>query len=87
MTNARNIAYPHRHNADGSIDSICITCFATIAQTKDEAALFELERNHFCNRSFLADRESALGFALRRLKQTAENWLHSKSGQSSIANG
>ena len=59
MTNARNIAYPHRHNADGSFDSICITCFATIAQTKDEAALFELERNHSCDRSFMADRESA----------------------------
>jgi hypothetical protein len=58
MTNARNIAYPHRHNADGSFDSICITCFATIAKATDEAALFEQEKNHSCDRSFLAERES-----------------------------
>ena len=41
-------AYPHRRNPDGSFDSICPDCFATIAKTQIEAELAPHERNHVC---------------------------------------
>jgi hypothetical protein len=58
MAKARYIAYPHRRNSDGSVDSICITCFATIAHARDEAALTGQEKKHSCNRQVLVYRET-----------------------------
>jgi hypothetical protein len=40
--------YPHRRNRDGSFDSICLTCFATLATARTEPELLEHERNHNC---------------------------------------
>ena len=40
--------FPHRHNPDGSHDSICTRCFVTIAKTPLEADLEELEKAHVC---------------------------------------
>jgi hypothetical protein len=48
--------YPHRRDRDGLYDSICPTCFATVARSKPEAEMAELENAHVCNSSFLADR-------------------------------
>ena len=48
MASIRNAVYPHRRNYDGSFDSICKSCFATVANAWDEAALAEQEKNHFC---------------------------------------
>jgi hypothetical protein len=31
--------FPHRHNRDGTYDSICTACFATIASVRDEELL------------------------------------------------
>lgn len=47
----------HRRNHDGSFDSICKTCFATVARSSDEAALAGPERNHACDLSVLIGRE------------------------------
>ena len=41
--------FPHRSNEDGSIDSICPRCFATVGSSMWEADLEELEKNHICN--------------------------------------
>lgn len=41
-------AYPHRRNPDGSFDSICPECFATIARAQSEVELVWHERNHRC---------------------------------------
>ncbi len=49
MTQAMNVAYAHRHNRDGSIDSICKTCFATVARVQDAGTLTEHERTHCCS--------------------------------------
>jgi hypothetical protein len=46
--------YAHRQNEDGSYDSICPTCFATVAQSRAEAGLAEEEAAHACSPSFLA---------------------------------
>ncbi len=41
--------YPHRHNANGSYDSICTECFATVATTETEDQLFLPELDHVCD--------------------------------------
>ena len=48
-----HVQYPHRRNHDGSFDSICPTCFATIGHTKSERELADAEQNHSCERTFL----------------------------------
>jgi hypothetical protein len=50
----------HRRNDDGSFDSICKTCFATVARSSDEVALAGPERNHSCDLSVLAGGEVPL---------------------------
>ena len=50
----------HRRNHDGSFDSICKICFATVARSIDEAALAGPERNHACDLSVLVGREVLL---------------------------
>jgi hypothetical protein len=40
--------FPHRLNCDGTIDSICDSCFATVATATVEADLEPLEAVHFC---------------------------------------
>jgi hypothetical protein len=45
--------FPHRHNKDGSYDSICPTCFHTIATVKYEFELSAHELKHVCEVSFM----------------------------------
>ena len=40
--------WPHRHNIDGTYDSICPTCFQTIAHSPDESDLAREEEHHDC---------------------------------------
>lgn len=42
-------AFAHRHNLDGTWDSICTKCFLTIASVWDETELLDHERGHDCN--------------------------------------
>jgi hypothetical protein len=43
------LKFPHRFNPDGTFDSICITCFRTIAMSEKEADLAAAEEAHACN--------------------------------------
>jgi hypothetical protein len=49
---------PHRRKRDGTFDSFCLTCLATIANAKTEGELVEHDQNYICEQSFLADRRS-----------------------------
>jgi hypothetical protein len=40
--------FPHRHNADGSHDSICTLCLATVATVQNELELAGFESAHVC---------------------------------------
>jgi hypothetical protein len=40
--------YPHRMNQDGTIDSICPRCYATIGTSTWEADLERIESSHVC---------------------------------------
>ncbi len=52
--------YVHRKNRDGSIDSICKTCFATVAKVHDEVTLTQHERTHCCPSWILTAREERI---------------------------
>jgi hypothetical protein len=41
--------FRHRHKQDGSYDSICTTCFRTIATELTEPSLDQAERAHQCD--------------------------------------
>jgi|HubBroStandDraft_6_1064221.scaffolds.fasta_scaffold208022_2 hypothetical protein len=43
------VKFPHRHNSDGSYDSICTACFVTIASVRDEELLCAHEAAHICD--------------------------------------
>ncbi len=43
------VFFPHRHNKDGSFDSICTKCFATIASAQIDAELAVYDRKHVCD--------------------------------------
>jgi hypothetical protein len=40
--------FAHRANANGTVDSICKECFATIHTAKKESDLKKAEREHIC---------------------------------------
>jgi hypothetical protein len=48
--------FPHRLNRDGSFDSICLKCFATIANKVTETELKPSEKLHTCDHAMLCDR-------------------------------
>ena len=43
------IPFAHRRNSDASIDSICTTCFQTIASEDSESKLIAHEECHSCD--------------------------------------
>jgi hypothetical protein len=43
--------FPHRHNADGTWDSICKRCFNTVAHCETESELALHEKEHVCGLS------------------------------------
>jgi hypothetical protein len=47
--NNRGPNFVHRPNQDGTIDSICPHCFATVATSQWEADLEKAERDHVCS--------------------------------------
>jgi hypothetical protein len=49
MNHQTSPRYAHRPNNDGSYDSICTACFATVASVSDEAELMRHEQSHVCN--------------------------------------
>ena len=40
--------FPHRVNGDGTIDSICDHCFATVGTSSSEEDLARSEASHLC---------------------------------------
>ena len=40
--------FPHKLNNDGSYQSICLTCFATVGYASKVEDLDDYDRNHVC---------------------------------------
>jgi hypothetical protein len=53
--------FPHRKNADGTYDSICIACFVTVARVKAEIDLRQFESAHICEPVNLCSVRQGLG--------------------------
>ena len=49
MSTQTSPRFPHRHNNDGTHDSICMACLATVAKRSDESELLEYELSHVCD--------------------------------------
>jgi hypothetical protein len=45
----RDLNFARRANKDGTVDSICLHCFMTVATEQWEANLDKAERDHVCN--------------------------------------
>ncbi len=56
----------HRHNDNGTFDSICKRCFLTIASVRDEQQLAPFERAHACNPIRLYQLQNGLRFSTPR---------------------
>jgi hypothetical protein len=50
---SRETAFEHRENCDGTIDSICRKCFATVGRSVREMELEQAERDHICDPDLL----------------------------------
>ena len=57
----RFFIFAHRHNPDGTCETICSRCFQTIATVRDEAEFPTIEREHVCN-PLLLERFERLNF-------------------------
>jgi hypothetical protein len=49
MKGKKSPHFHHRLYADGTIDSICLSCFLTAARAENKAGLRELEAAHQCD--------------------------------------
>ena len=54
MSPRENDAFLHRANRDGTTDSICKHCFATICTSTWETELAQAERGHVCDPKVVA---------------------------------
>jgi hypothetical protein len=55
--------FPHRLNRNGSYDSICTTCLATVSTQLREADLVAAEEEHVCDSLSMAARQGATRFS------------------------
>jgi hypothetical protein len=46
-----DVPFMRRKNPDSTHDSICMTCFLTVAHGTNETDLFDGEQNHNCERA------------------------------------
>jgi hypothetical protein len=46
---AESSKFDHRSNSDGTVDSICYRCIATVATVDDERKLLRCEQQHICD--------------------------------------
>jgi hypothetical protein len=42
--------FAHRQNADGTFDSICLSCYLTVSSALSESELVDGEANHWCTK-------------------------------------
>ena len=49
MDPVRHPVFAHRQNKEGTVDSICMKCFATVALSLREAEVEQREHGHRCD--------------------------------------
>ena len=61
MADQPAIFYPRRKTTDGSYVSTCVRCLATVARSRAEARLEELEKSHICYSYLVTERGHSCG--------------------------
>jgi hypothetical protein len=71
--------FSHQKKTDGSIDSICLACLATISSQDTGVALEREEEDHVCRFAFPARRAGRLPEGVKRGRRRSdaewENWM------------
>jgi len=62
----------HRMKADGSIDSICMSCLTTISSQRSETELEREEEDHVCSFTFPARRSGRLPVGVERGRRRSD---------------
>jgi hypothetical protein len=57
MTPSSHPEFTIRENPDGSLDAICLKCYATAGTTMIESSLSEIEQTHKCDPALIAARQ------------------------------
>jgi hypothetical protein len=57
LMSATPIQFPHRHNSDGTYDSICPKCYRTVDTQRLEGSLAAEEKAHVCHQDDLLPRD------------------------------
>lgn len=60
MASPEHPPFSHRENRDGTIDTICRACFATVSTSVWESDLERAEKNHRCD-PFVLEKWKRLG--------------------------
>ena len=68
------LIFAHRHNTDGTIDSICSRCFQTIATVLVEADLPRIESRHVCVPHNLERIERLNSSRRKRAMNRSQSW-------------
>ncbi len=69
-----SVAFAHRHNLDGTWDSICTKCFLTVATEWAEDRLLMHERRHDCDSLMKARTRARFPEQLRGVRALLEGY-------------
>ena len=58
MNTVGNSEYEHRQNADGTFDSICLSCYLTVSSAPSERELAAGEAKHSCTGVIAHERQN-----------------------------
>ncbi len=73
------LKFAHRSNPDGTTDSICLRCIATVATVYDEGELLRHEQEHICD-PLLVERFDGTKQPSSETVEDSQNWQFTKIG-------
>jgi hypothetical protein len=71
--------FAHRSNLDGTADSICMRCIATVATAYDEGELLRYEQQHICD-PVLVERFDGTKSPSSEIVVDSQNWQFQNLG-------
>jgi hypothetical protein len=75
--------FAHRSNLDGTTDSICMRCIATVATADDKGELLRYEQQHICD-PVLVERFDGTKSPSSETVEDSQNFQFSKLGESKL---
>ena len=72
MANGDTVRFAHRTKEDGTIDSICLACMATISTQKTRSELEREDEDHVCQFAFPSRRSGRLPAGVERGRRRSD---------------